>query len=421
MEKATNFSSEIITKTRAAFLWTHILRAPFWAIYNLLLFILYKDLNASPFQIALFIALKPIVSLFSVYWSSPIYKRPDRLLSNIVWAGAIGYCPFLFFPFIYNSWFVIFASALFMMMHRGVVPAWMEIFKRNLPGSSKQKIFSYGSVLSYVIGSVLPIIMGPMLDHYALCWRWIFVITAILALGAILLQFRIPLFYNHSQEQLKPSDKIVRKVDPFFAPWKNAIRLLLSHVDFRAYQIGFMVCGGCGLMILQPALPKFFMDVLGLSYTELSIALNLCKGIGFVLTSQIWANGMHKTDILRFSTLVIVLGAVFPLILLFAQIHVLWIYVAYLVYGMMQAGSELSWHLSGPIFAKEGESSQFSGVNVLTVGLRGSVIPQLGALLCLFAPSSSILVIGALLCFTGACWMTLYCRKNKTYLFKEKL
>ena len=139
-------------------------------------------------------------------------------------------------------------------------------------------------------------------------------------------------------------------------------------------------------MILQPALPKFFMDVLGLSYTELSIALNLCKGIGFVLTSQIWANGMHKTDILRFSTLVIVLGAVFPLILLFAQIHVLWIYVAYLVYGMMQAGSELSWHLSGPIFAKEGESSQFSGVNVLTVGLRGSVIPQLGALLCLLLP-----------------------------------
>ena len=71
-----------------------------------------------------------------------------------------------------------------MMMHRGVVPAWMEIFKRNLPGSAKQKIFSYGSVLSYVIGSVLPIIMGPMLDHYALCWRWIFVVTAILALGA---------------------------------------------------------------------------------------------------------------------------------------------------------------------------------------------------------------------------------------------
>ena len=158
-----------LAKTRAAFLWTHILRAPFWAIYNLLLFILYKDLQASPFQIALFIALKPVVSIFSVYWSSSINKRPDRLLSNIVWAGVIGYLPFLFFPIIYDAWFVIFASALFMTMHRGVVPAWMEIFKRNLPGDAKQKIFSYGSIVSYIVGGILPLVIGPLLDRYFLC------------------------------------------------------------------------------------------------------------------------------------------------------------------------------------------------------------------------------------------------------------
>jgi hypothetical protein len=410
MEKSTHFSPETVHRTQAAFLWTHILRAPFWAIYNLLLFILYKDLHASAFQIALFIALKPVVSLFSIYWSSAIYQRPDRLLSNVVWAGALGYLPFLFFPFFYNAWFVIFASALFMTMHRGVVPAWMEIFKRNLPGASKQKIFSYGSMLSYVIGSLLPIVMGPMLDHFALCWRWIFVVTALVGLGAIIFQRRIPALLNTTQ-RIEPQ-RSIRPLNHIFAPWKHAIHLLRSHADFRAYQIGFMVCGGCGLMILQPALPSFFMDALGLSYTELAIALNLCKGIGFVLTSQIWANGMQKIDIFRFSTVVIFLGALFPCILLCAQMHLFWIYAAYLVYGVMQAGSELSWHLSGPIFAKEKESSQFSGVNILTVGLRGSTIPQLGAFLSLLTPSSFILVIGTLLCLTGAFWMILYHKKR---------
>jgi hypothetical protein len=416
MEKATDFSIETIAKTRAAFLWTHILRAPFWAIYNLLLFILYKDLKASPFQIALFIALKPVVSLFSVYWSARIHRRPDRLRSNIIWAGTIGYLPFLFFPFFYQSWFVIFASALFMTMHRGVVPAWMEIFKRNLPGTSKQRIFSYGSIVSYIIGSILPLVIGPMLDHYALSWRWIFVIAALLGLVAIMLQIRIPINLEEIREE-RP-----KWVTHFFSPWKNSIRLLISHPNFRAYQIGFMLFGGCGLMILQPAFPRFFMDVLGLSYTELSIALNLCKGIGFVLTSQVWANSMHRTDIFRFSTVVTCLGSLFPLILLCAQIHNFWIYAAYLIYGVMQAGSELSWHLSGPIFANKEESSQFSGVNVLTVGVRGCAIPQLGTLLCLFAPSSFILLLGAASCLTGAAWMLIYRKKTLQELgfFTEK-
>jgi hypothetical protein len=402
MEKSTEFSREVLAKTRAAFLWTHILRAPFWAIYNLLLFILYKDLAASPFQIAVFIALRPAVSILSVYWSSSIYKRPDRLLPNIIWAGALGYLPFLLFPLIYNPWFVIFASALFMTMHRGVVPAWMEIFKKNLPGASKQTIFSYGSIVSYVVGSILPIVIGPLLDRYLLCWRWIFMATGLLGIGAIFLQLRIPV----------PVQKLFQKPsNHLLAPWKNAWNLLVSRSDFRAYQIGFMIFGGCGLMILQPALPRFFIDALGLSYTELSIALSLCKGVGFALTSQKWAKIMNRTDIFRFSSVVTFLGALFPLILLISQWQVFCVYIAYLTYGIMQAGSELSWHLSGPLFAKEEESSQYSSVNILTVGLRGCVIPQLGALLCLMLPSPMILCLGAASCFLGTIAMSQYRKK----------
>lgn len=45
-----NEGSEFLEKTRSAFLWTRLLNIPFWAIYNMLVIILYKDLHATPLQ-----------------------------------------------------------------------------------------------------------------------------------------------------------------------------------------------------------------------------------------------------------------------------------------------------------------------------------------------------------------------------------
>jgi len=67
--------------------------------------------------------------------------------------------------------------------------------------------------------------------------------------------------------------------------------------------------GGGGLMIMQPALPAFFLGELSLSYTTLAIALAACKGIGFTLTSRLWAGLLNKLNIFRFSSHVTILAA----------------------------------------------------------------------------------------------------------------
>jgi len=415
MQNSTVFSPSLkISKTRSAFLWTHVLRAPFWAIYNLLLFILYKDLHATPFQIALFIALKPVVSILSIYWGGYIHQRPDRLLPNIIWGGILSYIPFLFFPAFYNAWFVLFASAWFMVLYRGVVPAWMEIFKKNLPGEMKQRVFSYGAMVSFIVGSCLPLFMGPLLDHYPLIWRWIFLITGAIGIIAIVFQRNIPIEPSETSGSL-PSFK-----EHLISPWKKTWEIISSNQGFRSFQIGFMVLGGGGLMIFQPALPSFFVDVLGLSYTELAIALTLCKGVGFALTSPLWAKAMPRFDIFPFGGAVTLGGFLFPLILLLGGFHHFWIYAAYFLYGIMQAGSELAWHLSGPHFSGEKDSSTFSNVNILTVGLRGLVIPQLGALLCFFFPSAAVLFIGGGLCLSGMLFLWLKGKKNPHSLRREQ-
>lgn len=392
-------------KTHSAFMWTNILNTPFWAIFNLLPFILYKDLHASPLQVTAIIVLKPAVSLLSLYWSGLINNRKDRLLPNLIWARFLGHIPFFFFPFIDNPWFFIAAFGLYMMLSRGTVPAWMEVLKLNISGTSREKTFAYGTAFNYLGTAILPFTLGWLLDAYFQSWRWIFPIAALLSLSSVFFVYRIPIIKD-IPALAKPSS--LRK--SLLKPWKDTWDLIWKRADFARYQVGFML-GGAGLIIMQPALPVFFMDALHLSYTELAIALTLCKGVGFVVTSSTWAKILNRIDIYRFNSWVTFLACCFPLCLIAAQTHVLWLYFGYILYGIMQAGSEMSWNLSGPLFAKDEDSTVYSSVNVLTVGLRGCFVPAIGSLLGYYTSSTVIMLIGGCLCFLATLKMAAYSRQ----------
>jgi len=176
--------------------------------------------------------------------------------------------------------------------------------------------------------------------------------------------------------------------------------LLRKRPDYRDFQFGFML-GGFGIMVLQPALPHFFMDVLNLNYKELGLAMTMCKGIGFALTSGLWAQWMSRVSIYKFSALVVLMFSLFPLGLLTAQYSLVFLYITYLGYGVMQAGSQLAWKLSGPIFAESEDSSLYSSVNVMTVGMRGLVANPLGGLLCMAGGPVVVLTLGFVLCLAS--------------------
>jgi len=396
--------------TSSAFMWTRVLNTPFWALYSMLPFFLYKDLHATPLQVTLIIALKPLVSLISLYWSSSVNARSDRLIPNVIWAGIIGHLPFFFFPFFSNVWFFIISFGIYSMLNRGVIPAWMEILKLNIKESTREKVFAYGAAFGYLGSALFPIFIGWILDDYSQSWKWLFPLCAALSLGSVYFQMRIKIPVRKEQiEAVHPSFSFYNGLAN---PWINAWRLIRARPDFGRFQVGFML-GGCGLMVMQPALPHFFVDTLLLSYTELAIALTICKGLGFAFTSPIWARWLNKVDIYLFSSFVTAMACTFPIFLACAQLDLFWVYVAYLSYGVMQAGSELSWNLSGPIFAKEEDSSVFSSVNILTVGLRGCVAPILGGYLGFMSSSMTVILLGAFLCAISSIVMLGYSRQLK--------
>ncbi len=391
---------------------TRVLDTPFWAIYNILSFILYKDLHATPFQIAVMIALKPLVSLLSMYWSAAINQRRDRLISNIIWARILGYLPFLAFPFISNVWFFIGAFGLYMMLAVGIVPAWMEVLKLNIPSKTREKVFSYTQAFGYMGGGLLPFAIGWMLDGYFQAWRWVFPLCSLMALTALYFQIRIlipPIMDAPPETELKP----LKFSDEILKPWKSARDLLLQRPDFKDYQIGFMILGS-GLMIMAPALPIYFVDILNLSYTEFLIAATLCKGIGFAIASPVWSRLIHQADIYRFCSWIAGLACLYPLCLMLAKVQLFWLYTGFLGYGIMQAGNELNWNMSGPIFAKNDDSSAYSSLNIIAVGIRGAVIPLAGSLLCNATNSFIVMLIGGALCLYASKRFLTYSKELKT-------
>ena len=378
-------------ETRAAFLWTRILSTPFYVLFTLLPYILYKDMEATLFQITTIIILKPTVSLIAPYWSASIYKRPDRLISNLTWANTLKFLPFLFVPLIDSVEYFTLASMIYLILGRGVIPAWMELLKQNLPRESRTKVFAYGQAFDYLGIALFPLTFGWLLDAYQEAWRFLFFVTASLGMGSTLLLLRIPRQRVHINNPSPTfSETLIR-------PWKQCWELILARPDFGRFQIGFMF-GGAGLMILQPALPVFFTDTLNLSYREMTFAIAFCKGIGYAMTTPFWAKLFEKINIFYFCAGVTFLAALFPLVLLFSETHITFLWIAFLGYGFMQAGSELSWHLSGPTFSMEGDSSIYSQTNVLTQGIRGAVAPYLGLCLCQLTGATVTFLISSFLC-----------------------
>lgn len=399
-----------IRQTGLIYTLTRLLNAPFWVLHLLLPFILAKELEATPWQIACLASLRPLVSLLSWYWSVPIQKRRDYLISNVIWGNLLGHLPFLFVPFAPHSWFFIFASAVYMLFHRGVNPAWMEILKINVPEKERGHLFAFSSALYHVGGSILAVGIAGLLDSQSQAWRWLFPLTALLSLMACFIQRKLPI----------PSEKFQEKnLDfvssfSFIKPWKEAVDLMKRRPDFAYFQIGFMLGGG-GLMLWQPALPQFFFTVLKMNYKELSLALTFCKSLGYAFSLPFWIRLMSCTNIFVFSGMVTTMAALSPLSLIFAQWNLIWLYVAYLFYGIMQAGSEMSWNLSGPIFSKKENSSLYSGVNVMTIGIRGCFAPALGGFLCYFTHASFVLIVGAVLCLLATWQMVTHRRTEENF------
>jgi MFS family permease len=379
--------------------WTNLLNEPLFTLYGFLSFILYKDLGASAFAISLLTMLKPVVTILSFYWSAGLKGRGSRLKGNVIWAGLWMRAPFLLCPWIDEPWYVILAAVNYMFFFRAGIPGWMEILKRNMPEGGRERAFSWSAALGYAEGVILSIAMGALLDRDPSMWKGFFFASAAIGLLSLAVQGRMKV---EGEEKVEPERISVKEL--IVRPWRDSWQLMRDRPDFSKFQWGFMLCG-FGIMLIQPALTLFAVDWLGISYLEMAAAISIAKGLGFALSSPIWARWFERVPILRMSGAVFLSVGLFPILLALSPMNIWWLYIAYFWYGVGQGGSHLVWNLSGPIFAGKEDSSRYTGVNVAMAGLRGAVGPGLGGWLTVVWGPIEVLCLGGLLCFWSGGWL----------------
>ncbi|MCB1115117.1 MAG: MFS transporter [Chlamydiia bacterium] len=388
MDKSPILSTK--DSTGVAYVISRILSFPFWGLFYLLPIILYRDLHATPFQVATLAALKPVAALLSPYWSQRVHAMRKRLIPNLILANILKFSPFLFFPFVNSPWFYIFAVAFHMFLCRGTIPAWMEVLKLKVPGPSRSKFCAIGSTIDYLGVALLPLFIGGVLDNVSESWRFLFPIAALLGMLSAwpIKRIKIGTAVNDGAALR------AKGFDHVLDPWKNGWKILKERVDFAKFQWGFFI-GGAGLMVIHSILPIYMNDALALSYSDVLTAIAALKGIGFALSSPVWVKFFNRSRIFVLCGFVTCAAAIFPLLLIFAHTSSSIIYIAYLVYGVMQGGSELSWKLSGPLFAGEKDSTPFTSLSILAVGVRGVIFPYLGSLIFLLTGSlTTVLLFG---------------------------
>jgi len=395
--------------TKRAVIWTSLCNEPLQTLYfTFLSIILYKQLHATPFQVAVLCAMRPLASLLSLYWSSIMRLHPERLVRNIIITGILTRLPFFFTPILENPWIMIAASSAYMMLTRGGIPSWMELLKQNLPEKKRTSVFSFGSALSYAEGIVISLGTAYLLDRDPANWKWLFPIGAGVGMLSIFFQMKmqqkvpvvsvVPTSFKHALQQ----------------PWKESLDILKSDKTFAFFQMCFMLAG-CGIMMIAPAMPLFFVECLHLSYTEIAVAISIYKGLGFTLSSPLWSNFLNTRGLQHASTLLFFLFALYPLLLLGAIFESPLVYAACFLYGVAQGGSHLIWHISGTLFARNGRTMPYSNVGILLVGVRGAIMPALGSIIVISLGLIPTFVTSMLFC-VGA---TFYSARKKIPLIAK--
>lgn len=375
----------------ASYLAGHMCNAPLFGIYTLLPFIMFNELQGSGLQITVLMAVKPVVAILSTYWSSLIANRSERIKANIVWGTILGVCPTLFLPFFHNNWFYIAAFAAYFFTERAVIPAWMELLKTRLSSEIMSRSVAKGSLICYIATAVIPVGVSRLFDHNIALWKAIFVVAGFFSLARILMLWWLP---SEKRSVQKESFSLLQ-------PWKRSLQLLQKRPDFAWYQLIFFF-GGLGIMITQPAFPRFVGQVLQLSYTELAMAIAFAKGIGFLLTNSFWSKKIHDWNFHLFCSVVAVIAALSLLLIITSSWWGPGIYFSCFLYGVMQAGSQLSWQMAGPIFSGTEDSSLYTSVNILLVGIRGCIGPFLGGFIVEQFGLSFPYIVGSVLCCMGA-------------------
>ncbi len=396
------------------YLISRFLCSPLEAIYTLLIFIAAQELNMNALQITFLACSKPVSSLPAFYFSTFLATRQERYKRYLIAINSFAALPAIAFPFIQHNDLFVASHFIFMIGMRASFPVWNGLLKNGLSMDAMNKLQAKAIAVQQFLLISCPLIFGYLIDQDKEIWKVLFCLLGLMQLVNSFMLLKLSPEPLDLESTVSCKSRSPIKVS-FWSQWQKIRNLPNTSPDYVRYLLLFF-WGGAGLVMMQSVLPKFFKENLHLSYTALTCAISLCKGIALIGTARLWSQTLSNVSLYQLNYYINILSTLFIALMLLSNFQSNLIYLSYIVYGAMQAGCELSWNMSGPLFAKKNECTFYAGLNLPSIGLRGILFPLLAQTLLAYSSSNTVFLFAGLVTLTSVFYAhNLARRSSKNY------
>ncbi len=233
-------------------------------------------------------------------------RKLPIIISLIVYLGVTVGC--LLSPGIY--WFVALRFAQGVAASGGVVIS-RSIVADCYRGSELSKMYGVVGMINGVATVLAPVFGG----FIAVAWGWKGVFTTLMAFGALMFPCTV-----YFKETLQKGNRIAISPHVLF----QTFRTFLTKPKFLLPCLSYSLL--MSLIIVNLSSAPFIMDRMGMSESGISLTLG-ANAIALAITALLSSRFPDQKKVLRFSALVIVLGAA-------ATVTALWVYPVFFMYEL---------------------------------------------------------------------------------------
>lgn len=320
-------------------------------------------LQATDFQIALLSMSGVAGHLFAIYWAKMIEGR--RKMPFAVTAYAIARVPLLFMC-LANSRFTFVGLTIAVNLLTSVAaPAYSALMREIYPDSDRARVMGYVRALNWVVLIAATGLASWLLG--TLTYKVVFPVAGLLGIAGALVFGRIP-----SRDASGDAD--VGHIEFF----RDSLSILRDDRPFLWFSAGVFMFGFANFIAL-PVWTIYQVDVLGVR-TQWAGLYSITVQLSTLVSFLYWGGYVDRSRPEKSVALQTVITIAVPLIYCVSSEP--WMLLpAMLVWGVVCAGTELSYMRGVLYYAPAKRVAQYQALFMVLMGLRGIAGPYIGTAL----------------------------------------
>lgn len=352
------------------------LRAPALALSTQFAsFVALKSLGATQTQAIMVSVAMPVSNLLAILWPGMMARRSRVMFA--FWSDLAALLCLIPMALVTSPVYFIAFVFLSVVLRSPSITALAGIIRDNYEPESRGR--TLGIINSAMLGTMAlsGFIFGRILDGDLTAYRYLFPLSALLGVVAIMGVRRIP--------EQDPSERHYRRYPSVF----DLFRIFRSDRDYLHYQISFFFFG-FAVWMFNSLLPLYLAETLQVNYNKGALALVvLTFGIP-VITGPLWGMVIDRFNLLLVRGVLNLIWSMCPLIIfLFNSIEA--VLIGQAIVGFVTGGGKLIWTLGVNVFAAKDDVPSYMSVHQTLTGVRGILAPIIGLALARFFGTAEVL------------------------------